>query len=163
MMNCFSKLFNEKKSELTKEKTEQLLKKSYNDIVAYNIETGAINKKTYNDQPVIGLRDVVLKISDFKQKWEQSSELQDLTPIMVVTKTVHRRFSEYDRYGSGVAGNVIIWDKKKKDYYALAPEWFHICYHMCNAAASEQCLYDTAEYVRNNIILLEQLAHERKR
>ena len=163
MMNWFSKLFNKKKSELTHEKMERLLNESYKDIVVYHIDTGAINQKMYNGYPVVGLKVVASKMPEFKQMWEMSSVLQGLMPVMIVAKTTHYRTGKYDKYGWDVSGNVIIWDKKKIDYYALSPEWFYVCAHMCSQATSEQCLYDVADFVRNNRVMLERLARERRR
>ena len=149
--------------ELTHKKIESLLKLSYNGMVVYHIDTGIVNQRIYNEHPLVGLYTVGSWMPDFKQMWEQSSELKDLQPVMIATKTVHPRFREYDKYGSDVAGNVIVWDKTKKDYYALSPEWFRVRSHMCNQAASEQCLYDVADYLRSNMGMLEGFARSRVR
>lgn len=162
-MNWFSKLFNKKKSELTHEKMEWMLGDSYKDIVVYQIDTGAINQKMYHNQLVVGLKDVAKWMPGFKHMWEQSSALQDLRPVMITAKTVRYKMEKPSRYGTEVLGNIIVWDKKKKVYYALGPKWFYVCAHVCNVAASEQCLYDVADFVRNNRVMLERLARERRR
>lgn len=162
-MNLFSRLFNKKKPELTHEKVESLLQESYKDIVVYHIDTGTMNQKIYNGQLVVGLKGVAKWMPDFKQMWEQSSVLQDLRPVMIAAKTVRYKTDKASRYGTDVVGNVIVWDKKKKVYYALRPKWFYVCSHVCNVAASEQCLYDVADYVRCNIRMLENFARNKSR
>lgn len=163
MINLFSRLFNKKKSELTHEKMESLLKESYKEIVVCHIDTGDINQKIYNGVLVAGVRDVASKMPEFKQMWEQCSDLQDLRPVMIVAKTARYKTERASINGTDVYGNVIVWDKKKKNYYALSPKWFFVCSHLYCSAASEWCLCDVADYVRCNIRMLENFARNKSR
>ena len=162
-MNLFPRLFNKKKSELTHEKMESLLKESYKEIVVYHIDTGAINQKMYNGLCIVGLKDVDSWMPEFKQKWEQKSALQDLRPVMITAKTVRYKTEKPSRYGTDVRGNIIVWDKKKNRYYALGSKWFFVSSYLYNRTASEQCLYDVADYLRFNIGMLEGFARSRVR
>lgn len=163
MMNWFSKLFNKKKSELTHEKMEWMLGDSYKDIVVYHIDTGAINQKMYNGLCIVGLKDVDSWMPEFKRKWEQNSALQDLRPVMITAKTVRYKAEKTSRYGTDVLGNIIVWDKKKKVYYALGPKWFFVFSCLYSRTASEHCLYGVADYLRFNIGMLEGFARSRVR
>ena len=165
-MSMLSKLFKsqeDKIPELTQEVVESVLHESYKNMVVYDIDTGKMNRRLYNGLNLICIGSVGAMMPRFKWMCEQSSVLAHRAPVAIAAKTVPAPSStQYHNHGKYVMGNVVFWDKKKKEYSALN-RWMLCNEHWCHIAAAEQSLIDVAEYVTNRIHYLETCVKEKSK
>ena len=147
---------------LSRKMAEFMLGESLNNVVMYDLIQGQINRRWYNDSPVIGGQGIKIRIQRFQDVCRQSSVLAGRVPVAIVAKTyLDNRTMDYNKRGNKVAGNVIFYDAATKQYSAFTRGWKPCFEHRCDIAAAEQALYDAVWHMTNCFSAVEPFIRQK--
>lgn len=137
---------------LTKMLAEFMLGETLQDVVMYNCITGAVDKKRYNNEAVIGARQIQESAVQMLKNFESSPVLSAYQPVAVFAKIydcdytnvfTDRRFFRVPPFnpdGKCIAGNVIFLNKATNKYEPLPNSWFYVGGKTCKGSASEEAM-----------------------
>ena len=129
---------------------EELLGEKFENVVMYYLDTNKLNRKVYNDSPVVGHKQIQETISQITQDCANSSELSNRELLAVFAKTVDCNYSDwfinrvffrvppYDMNGKCIAGNVIFFNNQTGKYETVPRGWFYAGGKNCRGSASEE-------------------------
>ena len=145
---------------LNRKKIEELLGEKFENVVMYYLDTNKLNRKVYNDSPVIGLKEISDAISQIKKDCANSSELNNRELVAVFAKNFNCNHSEwftnrifisvppYDTNGKCIAGNVIFFNKLTGKYESMPRGWFYAGGNVCRGSASEESVMSVAKVLK---------------
>ena len=153
---------------LNRKKIESLLCEKFENVVMYYVDTNKLNRKVYNDSPVIGLKEISGAISQIKQDCANSSEFNNRELVAVFAKTVDCNYANwfanrvffrvppYDTNGKCIAGNVIFFNKLTGKYESMPRGWFYTAGKTCRGSASEESIMSVAKVLKSaNLEILD--------
>ena len=135
---------------LNRKKIEELLGEKFENFVMYYLDTNKLNRKVYNDSPVVGHKQIQETISQITQDCANSPELSNRELVAVFAKTVDCNYSDwftdrvffrvppYDMNGKCIAGNVILFNNQTRKYETVPRGWFYAGGKNCRGSASEE-------------------------
>lgn len=142
-------------------RVKHVLQEPYKNIVLYDCIHGKINRMRYNGCPVVGQKQIVHYMSDFKSFCATNPAFTDRVPVAIVAKTYNfvcpYRYSEF---GDSVAGNIIFYSPTTGKYSALPHGWFEAGRYFCHVAATEEALLKTVNYIWDNRERIVQLTQQ---
>ena len=137
---------------------KHVLQEPYKNIVLYDCVHGKINRMRYNGHPVVGQKQIVHYMSDFKSFCANHPAFSDRVPVAIVAKTYHFVYPyRYSESGDSVAGNIIFYSPTTGKYSALPHGWFAAGRYFCYVDAAEEALLKTVNYIWDNRERIVQL------
>ena len=160
---------------LDRKKIEELLGEKFENFVMYYMDTNKLNRKVYNDSPVVGLKEISNAVAQIKYDCAEISELNNRELVAVFAKTVDCNYSDwftdhiffcvppYDMNGKCIAGNVILFNKQTGKYEAVPRGWFYAAGKACRGSASEESVLSVMKTLKEyrTELLGKQFAQQR--
>ena len=160
---------------LDRKKIEELLGEKFENFVMYYMDTNKLNRKVYNDSPVVGLKEISNAVAQIKYDCAEISELNNRELVAVFAKTVDCNYSSwftnhiffrvppYDMKGKCIAGNVILFNKQTGKYEAVPRGWFYAAGKACRGSASEESVLSVMKTLKEyrTELLGKQFAQQR--
>ena len=152
------------RAALTKMKAEFMLGESLQDVVMYNFITGGIDKTRYNNEAVIGNRQIQEYALQMLQNCKTNPAMLMREPVAVFAKTydcnytntfTDRRFfitPPYNANGKCIAGNVIFLNKSTNNYELLPQGWFYAGGKNCKGSASEEAILSVMKLLAGDVL-----------
>ena len=138
---------------LNRKKIEELLGEKFENVVMYYLDTKKLNRKFYNDTPVVGHKQIADMSNMFVQDCDNNPELTLHVPVAVFAKIYDCNYVNvltdrdfigatppYNSGGKCIAGNVVFYNKTTQDYECMPRGWFYVGGRTCRGSASEDSM-----------------------